>query len=317
MIIYRILLFIIFYSCFLSFNFAQYQPLLGQGKSWDIYQSSYNGEIQIVPYSAGARIQQVGDTMLLGKRWHTFTKRDFQVVDQPVFYPTFSLEQEEPLNWLMREDTTHKLVYALYQNPETQTYQERLIYNFNLAVGDTMVYYHGFQVVPDSSIWTCTNISSLNLANGTTAKVYELEDDSGVTDFFGPLHITEQIGGPHLFWPSNIGWSVGCVFLENQTIYDSQSSYGCNSIISSNHSLPTFNLKVYPNPIYNELIIEGTTALNDKAKVELYNGLGQRVFQYTIYLNEMNRFSMAYLVKGIYFLRVEYGQRIYTQVIVK
>ena len=61
-------------------------------------------------------------------------------------------------------------------------------------------------------------------------------------------------------------------------------------------------INVYPNPFVDEIVIEGIS--ENQTQVEVYNSLGQLVYQADIQNDRKPRISLSFLNKGVYVLRV-------------
>jgi hypothetical protein len=99
--------------------------------------------------------------------------------------------------------------------------------------------------------------------------------------------------------PGNFG-EVPTVFL-NQ-MWQKLNAVVCNktNVLEIHNEL---NINVYPNPADNQLNIVGLNNLN--YSIEIYNAIGQ--LQLTE--NNSNTIDVAALVKGIYFIKIQFGNQ--------
>lgn len=297
-------------ALFVSFSAMgqDYKPMLEEGKSWDVYYSAYDGEIGIVPYRAANRTYIVGDTIIDGMKWYKFASRSM-ISHAEVFYPPFSLSQEYVNEGsFMREDVGAQKVFGLFKDFETNEFQELLLYDFNVNVGDTVDLlthdYINSKEVLVAYPYQCTAIVGLLLGDGEVVKSFEYESltDPGVTEWFGPVVIIEGIGATGFWNPTNIGYdSFGCVKV-GETILMS-GEYGCNSIISSIPDYLTEKniLYLYPNP--SKGIVQFPASIQFD-KLNIYNTMGQVIEGYQVYTNGGKTFIEidSELTRGVYFV---------------
>ena len=76
------------------------------------------------------------------------------------------------------------------------------------------------------------------------------------------------------------------------------------------------SVKVYPNPVHNNITVDYKSAINNVAKVVcIYNVQGYKVFTAQLSKGQTS-FNIASLTKGIYILQVEEGaQKVTTKII--
>ena len=80
-----------------------------------------------------------------------------------------------------------------------------------------------------------------------------------------------------------------------------------NNYITTVRPIPTENLRVYPNPATNYVMIEIPMQEAGKMRLTLYNSMGEVVYdkQFTSYgQNTKEKISMAAFMQGTYMLRV-------------
>jgi hypothetical protein len=73
-------------------------------------------------------------------------------------------------------------------------------------------------------------------------------------------------------------------------------------------------LSVYPDPVINEVTIDGLSSKSNS--VNIYNSLGQKVQQEQI-TGGKGRIDVSSLLPGVYFLHVQSGDQLHTQKLVK
>ncbi|WP_396173241.1 S8 family peptidase [Flavobacterium sp.] len=92
-----------------------------------------------------------------------------------------------------------------------------------------------------------------------------------------------------------------------QAIYDNYAL----SVATEN----TIEFTVYPNPVQNQLTLMYGSEVSPEAKVELYNALGQLVYQST--LSQAKEIDCSTLMNGFYFVKVTANGKSTTKKIIK
>jgi hypothetical protein len=92
-----------------------------------------------------------------------------------------------------------------------------------------------------------------------------------------------------------------------QAIYDNYAL----SVATEN----TIEFTVYPNPVQNQLTLMYGSEVSPEAKVELYNALGQLVYQAT--LSQAKEIDCSTLMHGFYFVKVTANGKSTTKKIIK
>jgi hypothetical protein len=92
-----------------------------------------------------------------------------------------------------------------------------------------------------------------------------------------------------------------------QAIYDNYAL----SVATEN----TIEFTVYPNPVQNQLTLMYGSEVSPEAKVELYNALGQLVYQST--LSQAKEIDCSTLMHGFYFVKVTANGKSTTKKIIK
>lgn len=223
-----------------------------------------------------------GDTIVGHK---TYTK---------MYYSTMLDQSTWVLNFLCREDETGKVFQII------SDYNERPIYDFNLIVGDTMKNYHKeMDAIVDSVVlkpFGSVNKKYLYL-HLIVIPSHTLTWVDGVGSLFHPLI-------PDDFWVSG-GTSKLICFEENGVlVYHNPEYKDCFFTSSINLDDPAGELKVYPNPVSDKLLVEGD--FHEKGhSLELYSVNGELVKTECLD-SGMNqyRIDVSSLKNGIYILRL-------------
>lgn len=201
-----------------------------------------------------------------------------------------------------RNDSLHKKVYFL--DPNSNSNAEKLWYDFDLAIGDSMVHGYGGKVV--------TGIDSI-MINGRYHKRYVIDSCS-----FGinPInYLIEGLGstyGLNAFGgcPFESSEVMSCVTLNNEVIYylhDLDST--CMEITNVEEMRNnTIELLVYPNPT-NTHISFSTYGFDRIQLLRIYDNLGRLVrVENEINSNEVST-NVSHLVDGMYLYSVQYKGR--------
>ena len=208
----------------------------------------------------------------------------------------------------LREDT---ILHKIYFVPK-DSIQEELLYNFNLALGDTVRGYYLETFSGNNLI--VTDIDSI-LIGTTYRKRFKCEVNY-------PLHtnyLVEGIGNitTGLLEPPEIMdlTPLLCCFSVNGTpVYIVYSPCELpNSIIQTDKE---FSYSLFPNPAVNELTIlnAGVKAQN----IEIYDMLGKKCISPILYKGrEEARIDVSLLGKGIYFVRLHSEKGIIIKKLIK
>lgn len=202
----------------------------------------------------------------------------------------------------MRED--NKRVYIKKKaNYDTL---ERLIYDFNLVVGDTLPdnVYERSTTYPDTRFadhYVIDHIDTVTLGGKTRKRFVAYGYDSGSPDHNDSNIVTEGIGSDHglfhyhqIYKTSNefrCHAAPGILYgVHTPCIYTYE--YGTPTAVSNTKKSQP--IKVYPNPTNNSVHIEA----NDIATITLYNTMGQVVYQAT----QRPAINIEHLPAGTYIL---------------
>ena len=238
-----------------------------------------------------------GDTLVGGTFYMKIYKRDLEVTQ---LGPPFTPISEYELSALMRDDIAEKKVYVMpiaensYSSCELGV--ESLVYDFSLAVGDT--------------ISSCLSIGYSNLNY-----IEYIKEDST----FGLLTRRFGIGDVGYFY-EGIGSSYGLledmfapVKNADQNLFRLSLAYYCRKVpcgyvvSAPNQPIPS-NFSIYPNPANKGINIQlPQNTPPSSTKVEVYSADGRLVHK-AIPGNNPYVFNTDNLVSGLYLIRLWDGK---------
>ena len=266
----------------LSFFFCQNinsQSFVEEGNQWSMVNYTFAGI-----FSSTYRIE--GDTIINGinykKMW--YTNQDPSIAD-------WTLEK------YIREDSTQK-VYQLNASNE-----ERIIYDFGLSVGDTIV----SNVSPEQNS-IVTALDSIELNDATKRKRLTITSlycaDWNIEEFW-----IEGIGGRNyafyyvdVFCQTDTGLSLRCFSNNGNFLYGSADSNNC-FIPTSINELEQTNIKIFPNPTQDILNLEYDETLEIE-QLKIFDFQGQMIRSLQVE-NDFSQISIADFPKGVYYLKIE------------
>lgn len=120
----------------------------------------------------------------------------------------------------------------------------------------------------------------------------------------------------NIFLPSNTLLTNGTTYYASQAINGIESNYRLPITVSLSlgiNELELNNLKIYPNPIKDKLTVSNSANIE---KIELYNLLGQKVFQSNFLTNEIN-VDLTHFKKGVYVLKTFSDGKVYVNKVIK
>lgn len=206
----------------------------------------------------------------------------------------------------IRQDSSLKKVWFY----DSASSSDKILYNFNLSVGDTLdstkVHFGNNGFTAPKII---TSIDSV-LINGTYRNRYNYNNSCT----FSPTDtsIIEGIGALHgfIYPPSCFEFLFFLnAFHQNNTLYYGNSTAQCYDFTSGiAEAVDKLNISVYPNPTKDELTI--TLSQFQKAKLEIYNSIGEKI--YTQHITVSNKLQTSNWHEGIYFIRITSGEKIVT-----
>ncbi len=212
---------------------------------------------------------------------------------------------------LIREDTLSRKVYYIFSQDDTV---ERILYDYNLNVGDTIQYKlmsGGFLV--DSVV----SVDS-TLINGIYHKVFTLKcrnrnraysfvEGIGTTVnpelpiyFGGCFEYDERLKCFQQYFQPAFTAPYHLCGLEIYGIYFLDSFYNCQPDGVDYKVELNNQAEVVPNPVKNELVISRSVAINS---VSISNIVGQVVFSREYNMNKV-MVNVSYLPAGVYFIKI-------------
>lgn len=190
----------------------------------------------------------------------------------------------------LRENS--KIIYFV---PDTSS-TEYVLYDFNLALGDTIFNPLGGSVTnPDTVI-----VTYVDTVLTSTGYVRQLHLDSYAKWIEG-VGSSSYLLSPTYFLPLSGNDLIECMVGDSGYIYPGASSY----CIISVSNVPAFskNISIYPNPFHDNstIKISGFEYLNSDLKI--FNVYGKLLKQYSI-LNSQTTINRDNLSNGIYFYQL-------------
>jgi|GEM_PF-4470099 len=107
-----------------------------------------------------------------------------------------------------------------------------------------------------------------------------------------------------------------CVISNGACIDTSNSAYLFVKYVSSINEIDNEGIKIYPNPSYGDLTVSWNSLQEEKAKLTIYNSLGQLVYSEEV--SQMETVEISELTKGSYIVVLEIDdRRSYQRVVVQ
>jgi hypothetical protein len=279
-----------------KFTFSQYRPLPMQNAEW-ICSGAFN--LLSTPTSINYMHYTYNDTLIGSTIYVNIKKVEIPPVNDVNTYQTYT--------GAIRQDTLNKKIYIV----PTDSTSEKLLYDFSLNVGDTVV---SFLNETCPAVETIGAIDSI-IVNGNYHKRFHIQGGcSGIQ-----IYYIEGIGSNFgLIFPNNTGnlSNLICTKVNNQT-YFPDSSTSCDLVTSVTNLDIEMGIDIYPNPSNNEINIiipdaEGSTA----NIITLFSPLGQILITEKIN-SKKSIIDISELPKGLYMLSISVNENIITKKIIK
>lgn len=278
LIIYRIILFLNLILT-TSVSFAQdYQPMLVEGNYWDT--GYYNHDNNLWPTEPEKRYVLGSDINVNGTIYKQIEIHSIVGVENPSYTAApFYVESNYTIsNKYIREDIAEKKVYIWGDIFDNGVYQEYLLYDFNLEVGDTLI-----NPYSDEDNWI---VDHIYINNGI--KAYDLNN--------GMYSYIEGVGG-----------SAGIIsqFIPQFEYYELLLCHGnyntavnnCEAVASINNNLINNNINIYPNPATKTIFLD----VDSKVNFVIYSLDGKAILKGDV----KNKIDISDLNTGFYFLKLK------------
>ena len=282
---------------------AQPAHFFADGSRW-VYHTYESGEPgqEFFHYSDEQNIIH-GDTLIGDQRYYKLytTYHNTLVVN---IFPPLEIESYDSIGpTFLRYDSLQHQVYYLPAVDST----ERLIYKFNLGVGDTV------PMQSPNFPTTILSIDTVTILGGDTRRYFVGDANQPWVDERN--YILEGVGGSNgltYFQPELFVVSGGIImtqlvcFQYGDSIYPSNTECPFIDFISSSQQVrDDFVMAVSPNPTKDVISFTISDDLLN-AKVTMMDGLGRVV--HTLPLTDLVT-SVQLPAKGIYFWRLEHGRQ--------
>ena len=196
------------------------------------------------------------------------------------------------------------------------------IYNFNLQTGDSVFYDFGF----GTNYLQVETIDSIEI-NGEYHKRFHFEEPNYPPMFLSEIWI-EGIGSIHgPLFPKYPGvfsdeipdsLKLTCYKVDNSVIWSNPFYENCYvSIILSTSEIIESHLKIFPNPVKNELRIEIPKNESGNYVISIFDLFGKTISKKTYNKTEIIEINMTSLKNSFYILQIEFDNKIYRQKFVK
>ena len=290
-----------------SSNAQQYNPMLTNTNKW-----------LVIGWFESCRTDSLwisGDTIFNNKVYKKLMGNALSA------WPTYP-----KLNSLLREDTTARKVFALRVGSSDIDTTERILYDFSLQVGDSILLYNNhifssYHPLPDTFGWyVVDSITQYNALIGQrnlfhlSRKYYSGFPISAFNyttwiESVGEVDV-KAIGNYTLnYYQGSIGGSTVSCFYQDGVKVVSNYVHGidtcyCNSTIGLKEVGYLSHVEIYPNPFDDVINIDFSQHYDyDQATIEVFKSVGSSVYSQRV-TNNM-RLLLSNLSSGVYFLRVK------------
>lgn len=207
----------------------------------------------------------------------------------------------------------------------------QMIYDFNLEVGDSLVYSVAMDYCPfgcDQDTVIVETVDSV-LINGTYRKRISFSDFTLYEDVINYYEmpgmvwlegIGDTVYGPFARFNEESVWllpnrPLNC-FVEDDNVWmgNCDPFYACNGIVTGVTELTADQFKLYPNPVEDILKLEVT--FDDEFNLYMTNINGRNIQEYR-HLTGNQQLDASDLVPGIYLIHISDGESKITQKVIK
>ena len=190
----------------------------------------------------------------------------------------------------------NKFVYiSQFQN------EERILYDFNLVVGDTFEIWVNNELIVEK-------IDTTTLLNGEERTRWHVrcEDDVfigyGTEWVEGIGNINGLLAHEEMCFPDVDASRILCMYKNDTLIYDDPDVDGCWRMLTSTSDPYGDHISLAPNPAQDYLIISGID--DEKFKVEIINPLGN-----VIYRGDESTIEISNVPAGFYFAKIHFQDK--------
>lgn len=219
-------------------------------------------------------------------------------------YTSDSAGNSSPWGLVALTREQNKVVYCKYVGSGNQLPNEVILYDFNLAPGDTF----SFPSYGNQTILVVDSIGAIQTSTGNrNAFYFSIVSNPGAAYYFNPVWV-EGIGDivngviyhevPWVDW-----WCEGLCFTNNSSLVWSRYSSHCWLNTGINDvSLSGNTIKCHPNPSDDNIII-ALNNLYDLKTIQVFEASGRKVFETQIQNNEfvLKKQDVGY---GVFLLRI-------------
>ena len=281
-----------------------YEPLLKSGRSWTILAWEQGS---ITNYTSGWVYYLAGDTIYENTTYQQLRFRRILASEAPVFVPPFELKEEDYLVGLIREELLSKKVFFLDLS-QFPTPSEQLIYDFDVAVGDTVSldFIEGIPLVVQ-------DIELVMLGSGEERRKINFEV---LDNCEGDYYIEGIGGGQGLLFPVGPCFesfsNLMCVQESNVLLYEvpgilyeDYQDQACGLLLTNSKEIaPSEALNIYPNPLQDHLTIELGKQLSGKNSIAIIDAAGRMLLQQE-WIEQATTIDLQHLMSGVYILRMD------------
>jgi len=284
-----------------------YIPLPETNAIWTELNGIFEG---FPPQSWTSLFSTETDTVLLGKNY----KNIYELYLSPSTFDTIS-----ELYASIRQDTIAERVYIIrHYLSETN---ERLLIDFNVSVGDTVIldaYFWDVDILYTDSIFIVDSISAITLSNNQIRRIQYLSNHKaltpvskiiieGVGSIFNPFGvITRLLNKNQRHREPCCPMFLLCLTVDGENVYVYLDESDCQKleILTSIRSTPPKAIiSLYPNPTDGFCRIEINSDCTQEKLFEIYDLLGRKVLQHKFYQNDIS-IDLGKLKPGTYVAKI-------------
>ncbi len=293
-----ILLFTLFFSLFANAQTSVYKPFPGINSFWTLGESFYCWTGVPSGVGTGYSIKVSTDTVISSATYH---KLIIPYLKWDSTNCTFASITTNIYRGCIREDTVAKKVFYVYPTLTT----EKLLYDFNLQVGDTVL---GVLETfwPKDTVISIDSVQTAGAGGGWHKRwfinsCYNIYVIEGVGSTYGLIEDSPGCG------PDNTWRELYCM---NASTYIYPAISDCDAITSMPESIKETTLQIFPNPSFGKFQLAlDNKVLKQKPVLMIYNAFGQLILKQELSTTEID---LSPSPKGIYFIKIQTGENNYS-----